>query len=188
MRILVTGGAGFIGSHIVDALSADGHEVRVLDSLVAHDAHPDYLHPGVELIEEDIRDPRATARAIQGVDAVCHQASMVGLGVDISDISAYVANNDLGTAVLLEELAEAGFEGRFVLASSMVVYGEGSYACPACGIAPPAPPRRTFRPALPRLWHRTRASLDLRGCAARPAQRVRRDQAPPGAPVLRVRP
>jgi dTDP-L-rhamnose 4-epimerase len=141
MRILVTGGAGFIGSQIVDALYANGHEIRVLDSLAAHDARPDYLEPGAELIERDVTDARAVAAAIDGVDAICHQAAMVGLGVDIADICYYVANNDLGTAVLLGQLAAARFEGRFVLASSMVVYGEGSYQCPDCGGTPPAPPR-----------------------------------------------
>jgi len=141
MRILVTGGAGFIGSHIVDALYADGHEIRVLDSLAAHDARPDYLEPGAELIERDITDARAVAAAIDGVDAICHQAAMVGLGVDIADICDYVANNDLGTAVLLGQLAAARFQGRMVLASSMVVYGEGSYQCPGCAATPPAPPR-----------------------------------------------
>src|SRR3954447_20330630 len=121
--ILVTGGAGFIGSHIVDALIAEGHEVRVLDVLLAaaHRERPDYLHG--ELVEGDVRDPDAVARAVDGVEAVCHQAAMVGLGVDLGDIVEYVGINDLGTAVLLRALAAKPVP--LVLASSMVVYGEG---------------------------------------------------------------
>ena len=139
--ILVTGGAGFIGSHVVDALVRAGHEVRVLDSLLpaAHVAVPDYLSPDAEFAEGDVRDPEAVARALRGVDAVCHQAAMVGLGVDLLDITEYVDHNDLGTAVLLRELARLRFPGRVVLAGSMVVYGEGAYACAEHGRAAPAP-------------------------------------------------
>ncbi len=143
MRILVTGGAGFIGSHIADALLDAGHEVRVLDSLAAHDSVPGRLPAEVDLRTDDVTDGDAVRAAIEGVDAVCHQAAMVGLGVDIGDIADYVHHNDLGTAVLLRELAAARFEGRLVLASSMVVYGEGRYECPGCGATPPAPPRAT---------------------------------------------
>src|SRR5690349_2135423 len=100
--ILVTGGAGFIGSHIVDALLEQGHAVRAVDALlpVAHGARPDYLNPGAEWIEGDLRDPVVAERAVAGVRAACHQASMVGLGEDIGDIADYVAHNDLATAVL----------------------------------------------------------------------------------------
>jgi dTDP-L-rhamnose 4-epimerase len=142
MRVLVTGGAGFIGSHIVDQLVEQGHEVTILDSLspAVHPSRPDYLHPDVELIEADVTDLRAVARAAAGVDAVCHQAAKVGLGQDIREIAGYSRDNDLGTAVLLAQLAEQRFEGRFVLASSMVVYGEGGYACRAHGDLS-APPR-----------------------------------------------
>ncbi len=141
--ILVTGGAGFVGSHVVDALLDRGHEVRVLDLLLgaAHRERPDYLDPRAELIEGDVRDGETVARAVAGVDAVCHQAAMVGLGVDIGDIADYVGHNDLGTAVLLRALAARGFGGRIVLASSMVVYGEGRYACPEHGIVRPGPRR-----------------------------------------------
>ena len=137
--ILVTGGAGFVGSHVVDALLARGHEVRVLDCLLpaAHRERP-ALDERAEWIEADLRDPGAAQRAAAGVSAVCHQAAMVGLGVDIGDIADYVAHNDLGTAVLLRALAAQGFNGRLVLASSMVVYGEGRYACRHHGIVRPA--------------------------------------------------
>src|SRR4051794_22726331 len=141
--ILVTGGAGFIGSHVVDALLEDWHAVRVLDVLLpaAHRRRPDYLDERAEWIEGDVRDPGTTARAVAGVSAVSHQAAMVGLGADIGDIADYVAHNDLGTAVLLRALAARGFAGRLVLASSMVVYGEGRYACPEHGIVRPGPRR-----------------------------------------------
>ncbi|MFJ9036920.1 NAD-dependent epimerase/dehydratase family protein [Streptomyces sp. NPDC102406] len=124
MRVLVTGGAGFIGSHVVEALAARGHEPLVYD--VRDD-------PGA-----DVRDPEAVARALDGVDAVCHQAAMVGLGDGVADAAQYVSRNDLGTAVLLAAMAEAGVR-RLVLAGSMVVYGEGRYACPRHGDVRPGP-------------------------------------------------
>jgi dTDP-L-rhamnose 4-epimerase len=156
--ILVTGGAGFIGSHIVDLLLAEGHAVRSVDALLpaAHRERPDYLDPAAELLEGDLRDPAVAARAVAGVDAVCHQAAMVGLGVDLGDLPEYVGHNDLATAQLLRALAARGFAGRLVLASSMVVYGEGRYACAAHGIVAPAPRRREdldagrFEPPCPR--------------------------------------
>ena len=141
--ILVTGGAGFIGSHVVEALLDSGHDVRVLDALLeaAHREPPDYLDSRADWIEGDLRDPDTAARAVAGVSAVSHQAAMVGLGADIGDIADYVAHNDLGTAVLLRALAARGFRDRIVLASSMVVYGEGRYACAEHGIVrPPARP------------------------------------------------
>jgi dTDP-L-rhamnose 4-epimerase len=140
--ILVTGGAGFIGSHIVDALVADGHEVRVLDALLpaAHDSVPDYLNPAADFVHGDIRDASTVERALNGVTAVCHQASMVGLETSFEDATDYVAHNDVGTAVLLAAMAGRAYTGRLVLASSMVVYGEGRYACPEHGVVL-APPR-----------------------------------------------
>ena len=140
-RFLVTGGAGFIGSHIADALLARGDEVRILDTLhpAAHAGPPDYLHPGAEFVRGDVRDGATVAAALQGIEHVCHQAAMVGLGTDIGDIADYVAHNDLGTAILLRELARTGFDGRLVLASSMVVYGEGRYACREHGLVRPGP-------------------------------------------------
>jgi dTDP-L-rhamnose 4-epimerase len=141
MLVLVTGGAGFIGSHVVERLLEAGHGVRVLDALLpAVHAEPPDLPAGAELLVADTRDQAAVASALSGVDAVCHQAAMVGLGVDLGDLPAYVGSNDLGTAVLLAEMARAGIR-RLVLASSMVVYGEGRYRCPRHGDV--APPPRT---------------------------------------------
>jgi dTDP-L-rhamnose 4-epimerase len=144
MRIMVTGGAGFIGSHVVDGLIDDGHEVRVLDALLksAHSGVPDYLNPAAEFVRGDVGDPITVADALAGIDAVCHQAAMVGLGLDIADAPDDVRHNHHGTAVLLRELAARRFAGRLVLASSMVVYGEGRYICAEHGDVAPGP-RRT---------------------------------------------
>ncbi|MGH9041320.1 MAG: NAD-dependent epimerase/dehydratase family protein [Acidimicrobiia bacterium] len=138
--VLVTGGAGFVGSHVVDALVTAGTRVRVLDVLhPAHGGKLDYLNPEAEYVFEDVRNARAVAGALEGVDAVSHQAAMVGLGVDFADVCDYVGNNDAGTAVVLLALHRRRFSGRIVLASSMAVYGEGAYTCPAHGAVRPAP-------------------------------------------------
>ncbi len=142
MRVLVTGGAGFIGSAVVDALLARGEEVRVLDALLpsVHQVRPE-VDPRVDLHVADVRDPKAVARALDGVDAVSHQAAKVGLGVNLDDLPDYAGSNDLGTAVVLAEMARAGVS-RLVLASSMVVYGEGAYTCPKHGAVSPGPRRQ----------------------------------------------
>jgi len=139
-RILVTGGAGFIGSHIVDLLVAAGYEVVVLDSLVAHDGRaPRWANAGAEYVAGDVRDVEAWRAAARGCDAVCHQAARVGLGVDFADVRAYVDDNDVGTAAGLAALHDLGFRGRIVLASSMVVYGDGRYRCARHGTVRPLP-------------------------------------------------
>ncbi|MEU9145590.1 NAD-dependent epimerase/dehydratase family protein [Streptomyces sp. NPDC048349] len=141
MRVLVTGGAGFIGSHIVTGLKGRGHEPVVLDALLPA-AHPDAPPlPDAEFVRADVRDAEAVRAALHGVDAVCHQAAMVGLGKDFADAPQYVGCNDLGTAVLLAEMAAAGVL-ELVLAGSMAVYGEGRYTCGRHGTVRPGP-RRT---------------------------------------------
>jgi dTDP-L-rhamnose 4-epimerase len=140
----VTGGAGFIGSHVVETLMSAGHEVRVLDALLpcvhqggiasfSADTSSDFVHG-------DVRDAQTVDDALRGVGAVCHLAAMVGLGVDFGDAPLYAGCNDLGTAVLLAAMARAGLR-QLVLASSMVVYGEGAYSCPEHGLAATPPPR-----------------------------------------------
>jgi dTDP-L-rhamnose 4-epimerase len=156
MRVLVTGGAGFIGGQICERLAARGDDVVVLDSLTAHEEPPDHLPDSVELVVGDLGDERAVRLAVEGVDAVCHQAARVGLGVDFDDVSDYVADNDGGTANLLRALWRRSFTGRLVVASSMVVYGEGRYRCAEHGDVR-AEPRRPgdldagrFEPRCPR--------------------------------------
>jgi dTDP-L-rhamnose 4-epimerase len=130
-RVLITGGAGFIGSHLADDLLARGYTVRALDALVPQvhgdgRARPAYLAPDVELVVADIRDPIAVQRALAGVDVVFHLAARVGVGQSMYELAEYTSTNALGTAVLLEALARAPVR-RLVVASSMSVYGEGLY-------------------------------------------------------------
>ena len=145
MKVLVTGGAGFVGSHIVDELVALGHEVVVIDDLdpAAHDGIPDGLNDLARYVWADVRDRDVWRVLLGGVDAVCHQAAKVGLGVDFADVGEYVSRNDVGTASMLHALHEHRFAGRLVLASSMVVYGEGRYRCSSHGVVRPGPRRRS---------------------------------------------
>jgi dTDP-L-rhamnose 4-epimerase len=128
--ILITGGAGFIGSHLADELLARGYRVRALDNLTpqVHEGatRPDYLAADVELQVGDVRDADAVRRALDGVDAVVHLAARVGVGQSMYEIAEYTSVNSLGTAVLLEALAEKPV-GKLLVASSMSVYGEGLY-------------------------------------------------------------
>ncbi len=157
-RVLVTGGAGFIGSHIVDQLVARGDEVVVVDNLdpAAHGGRPAYLNAGARYEWADLRSPGVWAKLLAGVDAVCHQAGKVGLGVDFGDCDHYVEHNDLAWALGLRAMHDGGFRGTIVLASSMVVYGEGRYCCEAHGVVSPAPRRVAdldagrFEPGCPR--------------------------------------
>lgn len=138
MKVLLTGSAGFIGSAIDRALTARGDEVVRID-LMLPDAHGTVETPP-DTHRLDVRDADAWSNLIAGVDAVCHQAALVGLGVRVADLPSYASHNDLGTAALLAAMHEAG-AGRLVLASSMVVYGEGRYSCVEHG--PQAPGSRS---------------------------------------------
>lgn len=133
-RILITGGAGFVGSHLADELLGHGYQVRALDNLAAQvhgegASRPDYLDREVELLHGDIRDRETLRRALDGVDAVFHLAAVVGVGQSMYEIERYTSINNLGTAALLQELVERPVE-RLVVASSMSIYGEGLYRRP----------------------------------------------------------
>jgi len=137
MRVLLTGAAGFIGGRVHAALRTDGHDVVAVDTLL------DAAHgPGAVLPPDcrrlDIRDADSVAHALKGVDVVCHQAAVVGAGVNAADAPSYASHNDYGTAILLAGMYAAGVR-RLVLASSMVVYGQGLYECPVHGPVDPAP-------------------------------------------------
>jgi dTDP-L-rhamnose 4-epimerase len=137
--VLLTGGAGFIGRHVLAELLGRGREVRVLDSLRA-DVHGSRWTPpdGVRLQVGDVRDPAAVDQALAGIDTVMHLAAKVGLDVDIADLPDYASSNVTGTGELLAGMARAGV-GRLVLASSMVVYGEGLGRCAEHGSVTPGP-------------------------------------------------
>jgi len=142
MRILVTGGAGFIGSHLVDALVGQGHSVRVLDSLeeqVHAGKKPSYLNPQAEYLWADVRDRDNTRGALRDIEVVFHEAASVGVGQSMYQIEKYVSNNVLGTAVLLEAIVTDRLPiKKLIVASSMSIYGEGSYSCKRCGPVTPA--------------------------------------------------
>jgi len=152
--ILVTGGAGFVGSHLVDALVERGHRVRILDALVDQvhgEGAPKHLNPGAEFLQADIADRAALDRAMEGVEVVFHHAAEVGVGQSMYQIERYVRANSLGTAALLEALVERrGRIRKLVVAASMSAYGEGAYDCPNCGVV--TPPLRPVAQLLERRW------------------------------------
>ncbi len=157
MRVLITGGAGFIGSHLADRLLTDGHEVRALDNLdrqVHPDGErPDYLDPAVELHVEDVRDREAVRRALEGTDAVVHFAAAVGVGQSMYEIERYTSINAIGAAVVLEEVIERRIAIRKLLvASSMSIYGEGQYRNPRTGESGLAPGLRPESQLVAREW------------------------------------
>lgn len=139
-HVLITGGAGFIGSHLADELLAHGYHVRALDILSpqvhgADNDWPDYLDNDVELVLKDLRNPEALNESLQGIDAVFHFAAAVGVGQSMYEIEKYTSHNDLGTAVLLEALTKRPVE-KLIVASSMSIYGEGLYLSPTGGVCP----------------------------------------------------
>jgi dTDP-L-rhamnose 4-epimerase len=157
MRVLITGGAGFIGSHLADRLLADGHDVRALDNLDrqvhADGERPDYLADDIELQIGDIRDRDAVRRALEGVEAVVHFAAAVGVGQSMYEIERYTSINAIGAAVLLEESVERRDAIRkFLVASSMSIYGEGQYRNPRTGESGLAPWLRPESQLAAREW------------------------------------
>lgn len=154
-NVLVTGGAGFIGSHLVDGLVEKGHRVRVLDALVSQvhgeRAEPKYVNPAAEFVLGDVCDRAAVDAALEGIDVVYHEAAEVGVGQSMYEIERYVRANDLGTAVVLEAvLARRPQIKKLMVASSMSIYGEGAYTCADCG--PVAPQLRPTEQLRDRRW------------------------------------
>jgi dTDP-L-rhamnose 4-epimerase len=139
VRVLLTGAAGFIGTQIGSALRRRGHEVVEVDLMLASAHGPSPAAPDA-IQQLDVRDPDAMEQALRDVDVVCHQAAVVGAGVDADDAPAFASHNDFGTAVVLAAMHRVGCR-RLVLASSMVVYGNGRYRCETHGDVTP-PPRR----------------------------------------------
>lgn len=166
-RVLITGGAGFVGSHLADLLLAEGYDVRVLDNLTpqVHGARsngygewPGYLDPRVERIEGDVRDARDVAQALSGISAVFHFAAAVGVGQSMYQIDRYTDVNNRGTAVLLEQLAEQRVN-KLVVASSMSLYGEGLYRDASGKII--APPERRVEVLRRGKWELTAGGAEL---------------------------
>jgi dTDP-L-rhamnose 4-epimerase len=154
LNILVTGGAGFIGSHLTDALVERGHRVRVLDLLVPQvhgNGTAQYVNPKAEFIHGDVCDAQMVKRALDGIDAVFHEAAEVGVGQSMYEIDRYVRANDLGTGILLQQLLAAKNRiKKLVVASSMSIYGEGGYSCGRCGEV--YPQLRATNQLLDRRW------------------------------------
>lgn len=139
-KILVTGGAGFIGSHLVDTLVKDGHDIVVLDNLEpqVHHSKPDYLNPNARYVFDDVRNIQALKSALEDVEIVFHEAALVGIGQSMYHIKRYVDANSVGTANLLDVIVNGNFGiKKIIVASSMSIYGEGAYLCENCGSAFP---------------------------------------------------
>jgi dTDP-L-rhamnose 4-epimerase len=163
-QILITGGAGFVGSHLADGLLRAGHDVRILDDLtpqVHPSGVPKYLSRDVEVITGDVRDPRRLKTALVGVDVIFHFAANVGVGQSMYEISRYMSVNTQGTAELLQAILDSRLDlEKLVVASSMSIYGEGRYRCPACNVDA-APPVRSITQLKTGNW-----DLHCDGCGA----------------------
>lgn len=144
-QVLITGGAGFVGSHLADGLLRVGHRVRVLDDLspqVHQTGRPDYLSPDVQLITGDVRDPNRLREVLAGVEIIFHFAANVGVGQSMYEISRYMSVNTQGTAELLQAILDSrSAVEKIIVASSMSIYGEGRYACSGCGKSSALPVR-----------------------------------------------
>src|SRR6478735_7633810 len=153
-NILITGGAGFVGSHLADALLAVGHHVRIFDNLTGQvhlNGIPEYQAEDAEFVQGDVRDSAAMRRALAGIDVVFHMAAAVGVGQSMYEIEHYMGTNTQGTAVLLQQLlGRKSRVEKLVLASSMSIYGEGKYLCAQCGGV--APQLRSVNQLRTRQW------------------------------------
>src|SRR4051812_32244821 len=141
-KVLILGGAGFVGSHTADALLEQGHDVTVYDNLseqVHGGEFPDYLSPEVEFIKGDVRDLESLSSAVQGADVIYNFAAAVGVGQSMYRVADYVADNVQGTANLLQAILDTkSTPDKIIVASSMSVYGEGCYVCENCGNVAPS--------------------------------------------------
>ncbi len=152
--VLVTGGAGFIGSHLVDKLILEGYKVRILDNLIpqVHQRKiPQYLNKKAEFIKGDVTNIKDIKKAVEGIDAIYHEAAVVGVGQSMYEIENYIYNNITGTGRLLDFLANNKHSvKRILVASSMSAYGEGLYKCKTCGLV--RPPLRTDQQMSKKDW------------------------------------
>jgi dTDP-L-rhamnose 4-epimerase len=152
--VLITGGAGFLGSHLADALLQRGHTVRIYDSLspqVHPDGVPEYLARDLEVIRGDMRDVERLRAAVRHADVIFHLAAAVGVGQSMYEIAHYMGANTLGTANLLQVILDTkASPEKLVVASSMSIYGEGKYSCAVCGDM--APPPRSLEQLKSRQW------------------------------------
>lgn len=153
-KVLITGGAGFVGSHLADALLEAGHEVRIFDNLTAQvhpDGMPDYLPGEIHFMEGDLRDGDQVREAVRGVDVIYHLGAAVGVGQSMYEISHYMGSNTQGTANLLQALLDTELKvEKLIVASSMSIYGEGKYLCVQCGTV--APQERTTSQLKEKQW------------------------------------
>jgi dTDP-L-rhamnose 4-epimerase len=168
-KILITGGAGFVGSHLADGLLQAGHSVRVLDNLTPQvhpgGMRPDYLSPDVELVVGDVRDENILRKVLPGIDAIYHFAATVGVGQSMYEISRYMSVNTQGTAELLQAILDLKLSPeKLVVASSMSIYGEGRYVCPEDG-REVNPPVRSLHQLRQSHWELT---CDLCGSSLKP--------------------